>query len=240
MAALTGAVPLLVPVPVISSSEALPRSCHLSNGRDAFFAGSSRLLSLKGSRHVPSENFTSRRSGVDAARQKARQSHLTRAHKEEAADEVDVKSCPAVKPEIPASVFHSVDLRVGVVRSAKPVIDRELSRKRGQPMFSRKFLQLEVDIGCEKRNVVSECKFVMDVEDAVGKKVLFVANVPPETVEGTQSHGFILSGLNYDPTPMPRSFKVILPGFGRLPPGSPILPPSVAAASSSSSANGSN
>jgi len=49
-----------------------------------------------------------------------------------------------------------------------------------------------VDIGCEQRTVVSECKFVMDVEDAVGKKVLFVANMPPTEVNGIMSHGKIL------------------------------------------------
>ncbi len=34
--------------------------------------------------------------------------------------------------------------------------------------------------------------------------------------------GIVLTGLNYDPTPMPRSFKLILPGLGRLPPGSQV------------------
>jgi hypothetical protein len=34
--------------------------------------------------------------------------------------------------------------------------------------------------------------------------------------------GALLTGFNYDPTPMPRSFKVILPGLGRLPPGSQV------------------
>ena len=48
---------------------------------------------------------------------------------------------------------------------------------------------MQVDIGCEQRTVVSECKYVMDVEDAVGKKVLFVANVPPTEVCGIMSHG---------------------------------------------------
>lgn len=108
-----------------------------------------------------------------------------------------------------------------------------------------------MDIGCEQRTIVSECKYVMDVEDAVGKKVLIVANVPPTEVNGIKSHGehtvhrceflitsvfynlrlifvaillagVVLTGFNYDPTPMPRSFKVILPGLGRLPPGSQV------------------
>eukprot|EP00897_Mesotaenium_endlicherianum_P010259 jgi/Mesen1/9261/ME000006S09263 len=141
----------------------------------------------------------------------------------EVATEVDRATCPPVKDQIDFGTFSSVDLRVGLITDAKPVADREMTEKRGQPTMSRKFLELQVDIGCETRTIVSECKYAMDVEDAVGKKVLFVANVPPTEVHGVKSHGLILTGLNYDPTPMPRSFKVTLPGLGRLPPGSQVL-----------------
>lgn len=48
---------------------------------------------------------------------------------------------------------------------------------------------LQVDIGAEVRTIVSECRYVMDVEDAVGKKVLVVANVPAKEVLGEHSHG---------------------------------------------------
>ena len=46
-----------------------------------------------------------------------------------------------------------------------------------------------MDIGIETRVIVSECRYVMDVEDAVGKKVLVVANMPVKEVLGVQSHG---------------------------------------------------
>lgn len=140
----------------------------------------------------------------------------------EVPETTDRVACPAVKPEVDPSVFESVDIRVGLITDAKPVQDAEMTAKRGKPTMSRKFLQLTVDIGCEQRTVVSECKYVMDVEDAVGKKVLFVANLPPTEINGIMSHGTLLTGFNYDPTPMPRSFKVILPGLGRLPPGSQV------------------
>jgi methionyl-tRNA synthetase len=145
-----------------------------------------------------------------------------RAHTEtaEVPETTDRVACPAVKPEVDPSIFESLDVRVGLITDAKPVQDAEMTAKRGKPTLSRKFLQLTVDIGCEQRTIVSECKYVMDVEDAVGKKVLIVANVPPTEVNGIKSHGVVLTGFNYDPTPMPRSFKVILPGLGRLPPGS--------------------
>lgn len=147
-----------------------------------------------------------------------------RSHTETAAppETTDRTSCPAVKPEVDTATFESLDIRVGLITDAKPVHDADMTAKRGKPTLSRKYLQLMVDIGCEQRTVVSECKYVMDVEDAVGKKVLFVANVPPTEVCGITSHGLLLTGFNYDPTPMPRSFKVILPGLGRLPPGSEV------------------
>eukprot|EP00850_Spirogloea_muscicola_P006709 SM000032S12093 [mRNA] locus=s32:454616:456171:- [translate_table: standard] len=160
-----------------------------------------------------------------------------RAHTEVAppAQEVDRVACPRIKEAITNADFQSVDLRIGLITQAKPVPDKAMTEKRGKPTNSRTRLQLtvgwlaslvasRVDIGCESRTVISECKYVMDVEDAVGKKVLLVANVLPEEIEGVQSHGLILTGLNYDPTPMPRSFKLILPGLGKLPPGSQVLP----------------
>ncbi|KAL2645415.1 hypothetical protein R1flu_013002 [Riccia fluitans] len=152
----------------------------------------------------------------------SRRAAAVRSHQETAEVAVSRTACPPVKPEVNLSTFESVDIRVGIITDAKAVDDPEMTAKRGVPTKSRKYLQLTVDIGCEERVVVSECKYVMDVEDAVGKKVLFVANVPPTEILGLRSHGMLLTGFNYDPTPMPRSFKVILPGLGRLPPGSKV------------------
>ncbi|GLJ05744.1 hypothetical protein SUGI_0024390 [Cryptomeria japonica] len=136
---------------------------------------------------------------------------------------IDRTVCPPVKADLDITAFQAIDLRVGLITEAKSVIDPEVSAKRGKNTPSRTHLELRVDIGCEVRTVVSECKYVMDVEDAVGKKILFVANIAPQEVLGIKSHGLVLVGLNYDLTPMPRSLKVILPGLGRLPPGAQVL-----------------
>lgn len=141
----------------------------------------------------------------------------------EVAETVNRAVCPPVRADIDITAFQAVDLRVGLITEAKSVVDPEMTAKRGKSTTSRTHLQLSVDIGCEVRTVVSECKYAMDVEDAVGKKVLFAANISPRDVLGIRSHGLVLVGLNYDPTPMPRSLKVILPGLGRLPPGSQVL-----------------
>lgn len=151
-----------------------------------------------------------------------------KAHTETASEtQLDRSACPAVKAPISAAQFDLVDIRVGLITDAKLVVDPEMTEKRGKLTHSRRFLRLEVDVGSETRTLVSECRYVMDVEDAVGKKVLVVVNLEPTSVMGIESHGILLTGFNYDPTPMPRSFKVILPGLGKLPPGSQVLGASV-------------
>lgn len=175
---------------------------------------------IPASAQIPARGFSPKGRGL--AKLVAKRAGV-RCHAEtEVLDSVIRAACPAVKPEIDISAFSAVDLRVGLITDAKAVPDIETTLRRGKPTDSRKYLQLTVDIGCETRTVVSECKYVMDVEDAVGKKVLFVANVPPAEIYGLKSHGLVLTGFNYDPTPMPRSFKLILPGLGRLPPGSQV------------------
>eukprot|EP00898_Chlorokybus_atmophyticus_P002227 jgi/Chlat1/3004/Chrsp2S04717 len=159
-----------------------------------------------------------------AHRRPATVSHVEAAAAEKA---IDVSTCPAIKPNIDDAAVAALDLRVGVVVDAKQVHDKEISEKRGKPTMSRTLLELKVNLGAEQRTIVSECRFVWDVEDAVGKKVLVIANSEPKEIQGIRSHGIILSGVNYDPTPMPRSFKVIMPGLGRLPPGSQVMPAAV-------------
>eukprot|EP00899_Mesostigma_viride_P024642 jgi/Mesvir1/5362/Mv15445-RA.1 len=142
--------------------------------------------------------------------------------------QVDLSALPPLKPDISEEELLSVDLRVGVVVHADLLKDPEASAKRGQPTDSRTHLKLEVNIGGEERTIVAAIRYVWDKEDAVGKKVLVAVNVPKKTVLGVESHGIIMSGLNFDPTPMPRTYKVIMPGLGKLPAGSqfvPVAPP---------------
>jgi methionyl-tRNA synthetase len=78
--------------------------------------------------------------------------------------------------------FRKIDLRVGVILSAIAVPK------------SKKLLQLEVDLGFEKRTIVSGISQHYKPEDVVGKKVIVVANLKPATLMGVQSHGMILAG----------------------------------------------
>lgn len=78
--------------------------------------------------------------------------------------------------------FRKVDLRVGVILSAVAVPK------------SKKLLQLEVDLGFEKRTIVSGISQHYKPEDVIGKKVIVVANLKPATLMGIQSQGMILAG----------------------------------------------
>ncbi|CAI5460068.1 unnamed protein product [Closterium sp. Yama58-4] len=204
------AAPHVIVAAAPSLSASSPARSLSSSARDASFPGT-RLRT------------TPRRSAAAAGGAAV----SVRAHTDPAQAAVDRAACPPVKAEVPLSALDAVDLRVGVIVDAKTVPDAEMTAKRGKPTDSRTLLQVKVDVGGEERVVVSPCRYVMDVEDAVGKKVLIVVNVPPTEISGIRSHGVILTGFNYDPTPMPRSFKVILPGLGRLPPGSQVLPVAV-------------
>ncbi len=76
--------------------------------------------------------------------------------------------------------FRKVELCIGQVLSCEPVPK------------SKKLFKLEVDIGSEKRSIVSGIAEHYAPEDLVGKHVVVVANLKPATLMGTQSHGMLL------------------------------------------------
>ena len=58
---------------------------------------------------------------------------------------------------------------------------------------AKKLLKLIVDIGLEKRQVVSGIAGHFEPEDLVGKQVTFVANLKPVTLRGVLSEGMVLA-----------------------------------------------
>lgn len=96
--------------------------------------------------------------------------------------------------------FGKIDLRVAKILSAEPVPK------------SKKLLKLEVDLGFEKRTVVSGISQYYKPEDLVGKSVAFVANLKPATLMGVESHGMVLAAS------MGTELKVVT--VDGLPPGS--------------------
>ena len=55
-----------------------------------------------------------------------------------------------------------------------------------------KLLKLEIDLGFEKRTIVSGIALHFKPEDIVGKQVVVVANLAPRKMSGIESNGMIL------------------------------------------------
>ena len=89
-------------------------------------------------------------------------------------------SFPPIKPEISYEDFAKLDMRIGQIVEAKAVKD------------SKKLLQLVIDIGTEKRNVLSGIAEQYLPEEIIGKKVVLLANLMPRKIVGLDSQGMIL------------------------------------------------
>lgn len=82
--------------------------------------------------------------------------------------------------------FAKVDLRVAEVLEAEPVKKAD------------KLLKLQLDLGYEKRQVVSGIAKHYSPDDLVGQKVICVANLKPVKLRGELSQGMILAGDDGD------------------------------------------
>jgi methionyl-tRNA synthetase len=87
---------------------------------------------------------------------------------------------PGLKPEIVYDDFAKMDFRIGTVVSAEKVEKAD------------KLLKLEIDLGFEKRTIVSGIAMHFKPEDIVGKQVTVVANLAPRKMRGIESQGMIL------------------------------------------------
>jgi len=85
-----------------------------------------------------------------------------------------------IKPAIVFDDFAKIDLRVGTIVSAKKVEKAD------------KLLQLEIDLGFEKRTIVSGIAQHFHPEDIIHQQVVVVANLAPRKMRGIESNGMIL------------------------------------------------
>ena len=58
---------------------------------------------------------------------------------------------------------------------------------------AKKLLKLQIDLGYEKRQVVSGIAKFYEPEALLGKKIIVVANLKPATLCGIESQGMILA-----------------------------------------------
>lgn len=88
--------------------------------------------------------------------------------------------------EISFEDFSKIHLRVVKVLDAEPVPNTE------------KLLRLTVDLGGEKREIVSGIAKHYAPADLIGKNVVMVINLKPAKIRGIVSHGMVLAASNGD------------------------------------------
>ena len=108
--------------------------------------------------------------------------HELRAVSEEG---VAAQSSP-LKAGIEYDDFAKLDLKVGTIINAEKVAKAD------------KLLKLEVDLGFEKRTIISGIALHFKPEDIIGKQVVVVANLAPRKMRGIESNGMILMAEDKD------------------------------------------
>ncbi|MBQ9071163.1 MAG: methionine--tRNA ligase [Clostridia bacterium] len=100
------------------------------------------------------------------------------------------KNAPVPTPEREAEIgiedFGKVELRVAEILECEPVPK------------AKKLLKLQVDLGFERRQVVSGIAKFYKPEELVGKKVILVCNLKPAKLCGVESNGMILASGEED------------------------------------------
>ena len=102
----------------------------------------------------------------------------------------EAAAAPVEEPEHEAEIgiesFGAVELRVAEILACEPVPK------------AKKLLKLQVDLGYEKRQVVSGIAKFYKPEELVGKKVIIVANLKPAKLCGVDSYGMLLASGEED------------------------------------------
>lgn len=89
-------------------------------------------------------------------------------------------------PEIDIEHFAALDLRVALILGCEKVEK------------SDKLLKIQVDIGTEKRQIVSGIAKCYKPEDLTGRKVVIIKNLKPAVIRGVESKGMLLASSNGD------------------------------------------
>ncbi|MBQ2881209.1 MAG: methionine--tRNA ligase subunit beta, partial [Clostridia bacterium] len=82
--------------------------------------------------------------------------------------------------------FGALDLRVAKILDCTKVEK------------SDKLLKLQVDIGSEKRQIVSGIAKDYSPDDLIGKKVIIIKNLKPAKIRGVESKGMLLASSGKD------------------------------------------
>jgi len=110
----------------------------------------------------------------------------------------EAKMREQAKKTVPFETFSSLDIRIGSIRSAEAI------------KGSKKLLKLIVDVGGEKRQVVSGIAQFYKPDELVGKDVAIVVNLEPAKIFGVESRGMILAAGDESSLLVPA--RQVLPG----------------------------
>jgi methionine--tRNA ligase beta chain len=77
--------------------------------------------------------------------------------------------------------FKKIDMRIGKVLSAKKVEGTD------------KLMQIEIDLGTEKRQLVAGIADMYEPHSLIGKEIPVLMNLEPRKIRGIESQGMILA-----------------------------------------------
>jgi methionyl-tRNA synthetase len=87
-------------------------------------------------------------------------------------------------PQISIDDFVKIDLRVAQIVVAERIPKAD------------KLLRLEVDLGYEKRQILSGIAEWYTPEELIGRRIVVIANLAPRKMRGLESHGMLLAASN--------------------------------------------
>jgi methionyl-tRNA synthetase len=150
-------------------------------------AGSNKLLSVGYSLREPQLLFrkiedTEVAEQVEKLKTKKMEIEKTTDNGQQTTDNKTIEKAEIknLKSEIVFDDFAKIDLKVGTILAAEKVAKAD------------KLLKLEVDLGFEKRTIVSGIALHFQPEDIINKQVVVVANLAPRKMKGIESNGMIL------------------------------------------------
>jgi methionyl-tRNA synthetase len=105
--------------------------------------------------------------------------------------QLPANTAPAIAPTITIDDFTKIDLRVAQIVVAERIPKAD------------KLLRLEVDLGFERRQILSGIAEFYTPEELLGKRIAIIANLAPRKMRGLESHGMLLAASGEDHSSKP-------------------------------------
>jgi methionyl-tRNA synthetase len=101
------------------------------------------------------------------------------------ASQTPISAGPAdASPQITIDDFAKIELRVAEIKVAERIPKAD------------KLLRLEVDLGYEKRQILSGIAEWYTPEDLIGRRIVVITNLAPRKMRGLESHGMLLAAAH--------------------------------------------